>query len=675
MSIKPLNHHYAFENPASVYDEEAMTALELAGRTAKKVNECVDTVNQLSSKVTQHETNTEIRLDNQDEKLMNYETTLIPRIIEETVTEKVDNGSLDHVIREYAGELNDRVDNLITQIEENGTVPGAEVIDARMAVDGSTYDSVGEAIRKQAGEVKPVRLMPQGGEYKNDKMESAGHLASDAYCTLSGFTIKQVVATGVHSVYYNVKGGQDYLFTCGNQITSNEILNGYVIFMNDAGPVIGGSNLDKFIRLQSSQNWVYRITTPKNCNMIYTRYVAGSPCELWEVNTTTKLEWLQVDGDQVAPGTITPAHICRKPLTWYKPVEYTKALHTYRVHGATIATNTMTGMATLAIVDVVPGEVYRVPLGKDVTGMLQNYFAFDNGTGGGAIPVGDLTKYITTTDKSTYYVTIPEGCVILTVSCDSADEPEITEVIEKVKIPWLKVTADDLGMGAIRTRVYEGFTGKPFNFSGKKVRFYGDSIVAGVASMPDQNGTSEAIVPFPVAFGNTTGASVSYRGLSGATISDIAVLIDEDLPTIEENAYDYIVIAGGVNDWLRSSPLGSWNDGSGNVSHWIGQIVTKLLTVGINANQIIFISPINTTTTTVPAGPSLDEYRRTIFECGFAMYCCNVVDGSTLGFPTTRWEGDAENKFINDMIANTDGIHPTTQGHIFYGRMLASKLM
>lgn len=37
--------HYSIENPVSVYDEEAMTALELAGRTAKKVNDCIDTIN------------------------------------------------------------------------------------------------------------------------------------------------------------------------------------------------------------------------------------------------------------------------------------------------------------------------------------------------------------------------------------------------------------------------------------------------------------------------------------------------------------------------------------------------------------------------------------------------------------------------------------------------------
>lgn len=43
-------NHYSLENPASVYDEEALTALELAARTAAKVNGCVDAVNEFREK-------------------------------------------------------------------------------------------------------------------------------------------------------------------------------------------------------------------------------------------------------------------------------------------------------------------------------------------------------------------------------------------------------------------------------------------------------------------------------------------------------------------------------------------------------------------------------------------------------------------------------------------------
>ena len=48
MSINPINH-YSLTNPASIYDEEALTALELAARTAGKVNEVIDDNNNFKS--------------------------------------------------------------------------------------------------------------------------------------------------------------------------------------------------------------------------------------------------------------------------------------------------------------------------------------------------------------------------------------------------------------------------------------------------------------------------------------------------------------------------------------------------------------------------------------------------------------------------------------------------
>lgn len=61
MSIEPINHFSLSSHP-SIYDEEAMTALELAGRTAGKTNECVEAVNVL-------EINTTARLSSQDTEI------------------------------------------------------------------------------------------------------------------------------------------------------------------------------------------------------------------------------------------------------------------------------------------------------------------------------------------------------------------------------------------------------------------------------------------------------------------------------------------------------------------------------------------------------------------------------------------------------------------------------
>ena len=143
MSIKPLNHHYSIENPASVYDEEAMTALQLAGRTTAKVNECVAVVNKTVED--------------------------LPEKVADAVQVHIDNGAFDEQIDRYAGELenqiinsdakqtanlntattslNKRIDNIVSN-PGDGTTP-TEIIDARQDEHGTTHASLSASIKNQ----------------------------------------------------------------------------------------------------------------------------------------------------------------------------------------------------------------------------------------------------------------------------------------------------------------------------------------------------------------------------------------------------------------------------------------------------------------------------------------------------------------------------------------------
>lgn len=60
--IEKLNQHYSFTTPASIHDEEAMTALELAGRQGAKINEVIEDQNNLRTETKKH-------LDSQDIKI------------------------------------------------------------------------------------------------------------------------------------------------------------------------------------------------------------------------------------------------------------------------------------------------------------------------------------------------------------------------------------------------------------------------------------------------------------------------------------------------------------------------------------------------------------------------------------------------------------------------------
>lgn len=144
MPLNPL-HHYSLENPASVYDEEAMTALQLAARTAAKVNECVKQVNENTEK--------------------------LPGMVTDEVQDQIENGTFDQQIDKFAGDvtqrvaeceeavetqyreleasLGTRVDNLLGSVPEGGTSMDAEVIDIRVGANNKTYPNAGEAVREQ----------------------------------------------------------------------------------------------------------------------------------------------------------------------------------------------------------------------------------------------------------------------------------------------------------------------------------------------------------------------------------------------------------------------------------------------------------------------------------------------------------------------------------------------
>lgn len=160
--INPLNHHYAMENPASIYDEEALTALELAGRTTAKVNETVNAFNDLETETNKHLENQdktiETRLGAQDTAIKKMNDVTMPAKVTAEVQRKIDSGEFDSAINVYAGDLESRVDNLLGKVVEGSTTGDAELIDARLDHTGKTHSNVGEAVRSVTGMLSDATL-------------------------------------------------------------------------------------------------------------------------------------------------------------------------------------------------------------------------------------------------------------------------------------------------------------------------------------------------------------------------------------------------------------------------------------------------------------------------------------------------------------------------------------
>lgn len=140
-------NHYSLTSPATIYDEEALTALELAGRTAAKVNECVDQVNEV--------------------------TTSLPGLIDKEVEVYLEKGAFDEQIDKHQQQIAMEVEesrlamqNQLGNKLDKGS-PGSVNMtmlsqDVKAAMTGGSValvgdDAVGTANLKD-GAVSPIKL-------------------------------------------------------------------------------------------------------------------------------------------------------------------------------------------------------------------------------------------------------------------------------------------------------------------------------------------------------------------------------------------------------------------------------------------------------------------------------------------------------------------------------------
>ena len=141
--IEKMNMHYSFTNPASIHEEEALTALELAGRQGAKINEIIEDQNNLRKHV--------------GDELNRFEKENIPSEVAKDVQKYINDGAFDAQIDKSIGNLEKRVDTLLSTVPAGGTTMDAEVIDIRTDEYGNTHANAGAAVRAQGVAAHNVR--------------------------------------------------------------------------------------------------------------------------------------------------------------------------------------------------------------------------------------------------------------------------------------------------------------------------------------------------------------------------------------------------------------------------------------------------------------------------------------------------------------------------------------
>lgn len=248
------------------------------------------------------------------------------------------------------------------------------------------------------------------------------------------------------------------------------------------------------------------------------------------------------------------------------------------------------------------------------------------------------------------------------------------------ELDWLRVTADNLSEEAIKCVVgcveekeksivkykYGDSLNKPFDFTGKKIVAFGDSITQGYTS-PNLEVKSDA--SYIKLFADKFGMTLHNKGIGGTCITDS----DDSAYTIYKEVIGYnsvtdvIVISGGTNDFNTGKPLGDFN--STDVKTFYGSLrgMCEYLKTHYANATVIFITPIPVTKEFPNSILPLNAYRNAIYEIA-TLYGFNVVNGDDLGLPKSA------GGWANEMIADSDGCHPTEAGHALYFRNLCGKL-
>lgn len=260
-------NHYSTINPASVYDEEALTALELSARTAGKVNQVVDAFNNLDKDTTS-------KLEK------------IPSIVSSEVKKLLDQGAFDEQIDEHTEELTEkieevettlggRLDALLGQVTEGSTSLDAEVIDTRVGADGTVYPNAGKAVRTQILDVETFT----NAIYK--KLGEAVEIPTTKLHAFRGDNGTLTYNSTIFSVYARVKSGRKIRVRSEGVVNrlsvcfSNSIENGATV--SDS---IKNSFADDYDTLTELETIV-----PSGYSYIIVSYYAGSS----NPSTTVKL--------------------------------------------------------------------------------------------------------------------------------------------------------------------------------------------------------------------------------------------------------------------------------------------------------------------------------------------------------------------------------------------------
>lgn len=214
---------------------------------------------------------------------------------------------------------------------------------------------------------------------------------------------------------------------------------------------------------------------------------------------------------------------------------------------------------------------------------------------------------------------------------------------------------------------YKTVINKKIDFHGQTAIFFGDSITEGITSIEGKITVTQN--NYVKAFSDSVNFSqYTNKGLRGQAYS-IGTKFETYIRETNLNPYNYLFIAGGINDWANGVPLHTFKDCVNSCFDYIKTIS--------HLTDVFVISPINYASTAYSGGDShvadVHGYRQALFESAIS-HGFNFINTDNFSLDSSI----GKSEFLGEPIwykQFSDGLHPTEIGYYIFGKELANTLI
>ena len=529
--------------------------------------------------------------------------------------------------------LESRMDTF-THLTEGSTSGDAELEDIRVAFNGVTYNTAGNATRGQANLVNELKtkVYPKMFNKKsiswteNKYISNQGNIIDNS----TGWKISNAISIDSKYMIF------DYIYQFGSNLTYSYLFNFYSSSTINNDNLVGSLNPDNAVASTICFSNANIIEVPENAKYLVISVIDSQLESINVYDTNLSMNFIKDEG-----------------IPYYKldGMFYADNLYDGLAEGGTISnTGVISNSNTYKITDYISCDenTYYYRYNKDDIALVGYYDENKDWLSRGIVQA-----------NSDYFKT-PANCAYFRF-CDSNDDMN-KQVVSSSRTAYFIPYDTEYSLQVKNSDLYKAIINQiPYNkLYGKNVCILGDSIAYGVGATDRTKDSWVALL------GENTGANITNLAISGASLQyresaeSTAKSIYTTSTETDFSSYDYVIISAGTNDILAN--IGNPSDTVNTTACGaLNLIVENILTSNPYA-QIIFFGPMFRARFSAGDGHNSDDYAWQ------GKYVIDLAD--KLQETAEKNHVPAKNLYrtfmlnkYNSSILLSDGLHPNDLGY------------